>query len=123
MAKEGKAKSTKKIGMRACFILCCLVPLICGMIILSVISYNKMKSEMTTLMEEKLSATCSLLEQYFGCDYTEWCDTLGLSLTGTDAEWNSVPNYLPSDTYMIDSVKDQGIEMTVFKGNKRFLSS
>lgn len=123
MAKEGRVKSKKKLGMQTCFILCSLVPLICGMIILSVISYNKMKSEMTNLMEEKLSATCSLLEQYYGCDYTEWCDTLGLSLYGTDEEWKSVPNYLPSDTEMIDSVVDEGIEMTVFKGNKRFLSS
>lgn len=123
MAKEGRVKSKKKLGMQTCFILCSLVPLICGMIILSVISYNKMKSEMTNLMEEKLSATCSLLEQYYGCDYTEWCDTLGLSLYGTDEEWKNVPNYLPSDTEMIDSVVDEGIEMTVFKGNKRFLSS
>ena len=123
MAKEGRVKSKKKLGMQTCFILCSLVPLICGMIILSVISYNKMKSEMTNLMEEKLSATCSLLEQYYGCDYTEWCDTLGLSLYGTDEEWKNVPNYLPSDTEMIDSVVGEGIEMTVFKGNKRFLSS
>lgn len=123
MAKEGRVKSKKKLGMQTCFILCSLVPLICGMIILSVISYNKMKSEMTILMEEKLSATCSLLERYYGCDYTEWCDTLGLSLYGTDEEWKNVPNYLPSDTEMIDSVVDEGIEMTVFKGNKRFLSS
>lgn len=123
MAKEGRVKSKKKLGMQTCFILCSLVPLICGMIILSVISYNKMKSEMANLMEEKLSATCSLLEQYYGCDYTEWCDTLGLSLYGTDEEWKNVPNYLPSDTEMIDSVVGEGIEMTVFKGNKRFLSS
>ena len=64
-----------------------------------------------------------LNKQYFGCDYTEWCDELGLSLKGTDDEWKTVPNYLPGDIAMIDSLTKEGIEMTVFKGNKRFLSS
>lgn len=125
MAKEKNANKAGKarMGMQTCFILCCLVPLLCGMLILSIIAYNNMKSEMLTLMEEKLSATCSLLDQYFGCDYTEWCDGMGLSLTGTDEEWAKAPEYAKSDLEMIDSVKKEGIEMTVFKGNKRFLSS
>ena len=122
MAKK-KSIGKKKMGMQTCFILCCLVPLICGMVILSVIAYNNMKKEMLSLMEEKLSATCSLLDQYYGCDYTEWCDGMGLSLNGTDEEWAKAPEYASSDTNMIDSVKKEGIEMTVFKGNKRFLSS
>ena len=129
MKKEKKVKEKKiaagkkKMGMQTCFILCCLVPLICGMTILSIIAYNNMKKEMLTLMEEKLAATCTLIEQYYGCDYTEWCDDMGLSLKGTDDEWKSAPEFSKADTNMIDSLQKEGIEMTVFKGNKRFLSS
>ena len=100
-----------------------LMPLFLGVLILGIISYNKMSSETEDLMYQKLELGAAEVAEHFGGRYTAMNEGLGLSLEGTADEWASAPSFSQEDLDFIDSGKVQNVEYTLFKGNKRFLTS
>ncbi len=93
------------LSMQSMLILFGMIPLVATTLIVCIFACLNLKKQLITATEEKLQIACEDANEYFGFDWEEW-DSYGI----TDEEY-------------IDSLRDMNIEMTIFKGDTRFLSS
>lgn len=100
-----KRQNNAKLNMMGMLILFGIIPLVMTILPIDIIACKNLKSQLITGTEEKLQIACETAQEYFGFDWEEW------------------ENYTPIDEKYIDSLRDIGIEMTIFKGDTRFLSS
>ncbi|MDE6686662.1 MAG: cache domain-containing protein, partial [Lachnospiraceae bacterium] len=98
-------QNNAKLSMLSMLILFGIIPLVVSTLTVCTIACMNLKSQLITATVEKLEIACEDAKDYFGFDWEEW-DSYG----ATDEEY-------------IDSLQDMGIEMTIFKGDTRFLSS
>lgn len=94
-----------KLSMQSMLILFGMIPLVATTLTICIFACLNLKKQLITATEEKLQIACEDANEYFGFDWEEW-DSYGI----TDEEY-------------IDSLRDMNIEMTIFKGDTRFLSS
>lgn len=94
-----------KLSMQSMLILFGMIPLTATTLIVCIFACMNLKKQLITATEEKLQIACEDANEYFGFDWEVW-DSYGI----TDEEY-------------IDSLRDMNIEMTIFKGDTRFLSS
>lgn len=98
-------QNNAKLSMLSMLILFGIIPLVVSTLTVCTIACLNLKKQLITATEEKLEIACEDAKDYFGFDWNEWDE-----YTVTDEEY-------------IDSLQDMGIEMTIFKGDTRFLSS
>lgn len=100
-----KRQNNAKLNMMGMLILFGIIPLVMTILPVDIIACKNLKNQLITETEEKLQIACEAAQEYFGFDWEEW------------------ENYTKTDEEYIDSLRDMGIEMTIFKGDTRFLSS
>lgn len=94
-----------KLSMQSMLILFGMIPLVATTLIVCIFACLNLKKQLITATEEKLQIACEDANEYFGFDWEEW------------------DSYSITDEEYIDSLRDMNIEMTIFKGDTRFLSS
>lgn len=102
---NNQAAKTKKLSMLGLLVLFGLLPLVVVTLIINISACSQMKGQLERTVDEKLMLACEQARNYFGVDW---------------AEWEVVK---PSDEEYIDSLQNQSVEMTIFKGDTRLLSS
>lgn len=98
-------KKNSKLSMMGMLILFGIIPLATTTLTVCIFACLNLRNQLITTTEEKLRIACEEANSYFGFDWDEWNE-----YTVTDEEY-------------IDSLQDLNIEMTMFKGDTRFLSS
>ncbi len=102
----GKTRRKKgALNILTMLILFGMVPLVTSILVVSIIASINLRSQLIRATEEKLSIACEDARDYFMIDWIGWDE------------------YSESDAEYIDSLQDVNIEMTIFKGDTRFLSS
>lgn len=101
---NGKQKDAK-LNMLSMLMLFGIIPLVVSTLAVCIIACLNLKKQLITATEEKLQIACEDANEYFGVDWEGW------------------DNYDITDEEYIDSLRDMNIEMTIFKGDTRFLSS
>ncbi len=94
-----------KLNMLSMLIMIGMIPMIVVTLILNITACKKMRSELVNSTEEKLMIACEEAKEYYEVDWVGWDE------------------YSESDAEYIDSLQDLNVEMTIFKGDTRFLSS
>lgn len=102
---NGQVAKTKKLSMLGLLVLFGLLPLVVTTLIINISACNQMRTQLERSTDEKLMLACEQARNYFRVDWTEW------------------EEIKPSDEEYIDSLQSQSVEMTIFKGDTRFLSS
>ena len=95
-------KNKKKLNLMSMLILIGMLPLICITIITNLIVANSLNNELKQDVETKLAVSCEGLNQYYG---TRWS-----SLNSEDYSY-------------VDSLLYQEVELTLFEGDTRLISS
>ncbi|MDE6713051.1 MAG: cache domain-containing protein [Lachnospiraceae bacterium] len=98
-------QNNAKLNMMVMLILFGIIPLVMTTLPVTIIACQNLKKELITATEEKLQIACEDANEYFGFDWEDW------------------ETYTKTDEEYIDSLRNMGIEMTIFKGDTRFLSS
>ena len=93
------------MNMLTLLILFGLIPLVTSTLVISIVASMNLRSQLIEETEQKLTMACENANEYYGIDWIGW------------DEYNEV------DAEYIDSLQYLNIEMTVFKGDTRFLSS
>lgn len=104
-------KKRKSINLRLMLILFALVPLICGIILLAMVSLNIMNSNLETTTLEELKLAAQGLKSYYEYDLEN-----NLELTDGFVEYNP-------EEYIDTVYNNTGINLTIFKDNVRFMTS
>lgn len=91
--------------MMGLLILFGIIPLAACTLTINIIACRNLKNQLITAAHEKLMIACEDARDYFIVDWKDWDE------------------YDDTDEEYIDSLKDMDIEMTIFKGDTRFLSS
>ncbi len=112
MEETMKVVKEKKLSLNLFMMLLGMVPMLVVTIILAVVAFTSVKSELLEATTEKISMAASSVSGYYGVDWTTWMRN------GIDV----------SDEEYIDGCQAEGIEQTVFKADadgtvKRYLSS
>lgn len=94
-----------KLNMLSMLVMIGMMPMIVVTLILNITACKKMRSELVKATEEKLAIACEEAKEYYEVDWIGWDE------------------YSESDAEYIDSLQDVNVEMTIFKGDTRFLSS
>lgn len=94
-----------KLSMMGMLILFGMIPLGVTILTVSIVACLNLKNQLITAAEEKLAIACSGANDYYGFDWIGWDE------------------YSEEDEEYIDSLQNKDIEMTIFKGDTRFLSS
>lgn len=95
----------------------CLIPLITGILIICLLSINRMNSSLRDGVESKLNATATGLALYYE-------NLLAALPEESLVDKEEISNYLIDNGYeYIDSLKESDIDMTLFIGDERVLSS
>ena len=105
MSQSNKQTPKIKLSMLVMLVLFGMVPLVSATLIISFRVGGQLKSLLEQSVDDKLSVVCKGAQEYFGIDWEEW-EEIG-----------------PQDEAYIDSLRDWNVEMTIFKGDTRFLSS
>lgn len=98
-------KRGTKLNMLGMLILFGIIPLAACTLTINIIACRNLKDQLITATQEKLMIACEDARDYYGFDWEDWDE------------------YDEADEEYIDSLKDMDIEMTIFKGDTRFLSS
>lgn len=102
--KDSK-QNVAKLSMTSMLILFGMTPLTVTVLTVCIIACMNLKNQLIAATEEKLEISCREARDYYGYDWEDW------------------DSYNTADEEYIDSLKDMDIEMTIFKGDTRFLSS
>ncbi len=94
-----------RLNMLSMLVMIGMIPMIVVTLILNITACRKMRSELVIATEEKLMIACKASNEYYGIDWVGWDE------------------YNGEDEAYIDSLQDSNIELTIFKGDTRFLSS
>lgn len=102
----GKTRRNKgAMNMLTMLCLFGLIPLLTSTTIISVLASRNLRTQLIDETEQKLTIACEEANEYYGVDWIGWDECTEL------------------DTKYIDSLQYLDIEMTIFKGDTRFLSS
>lgn len=101
-------KKKKKLSMIQMLLLIGMMPLLIAMLIVIVMASGMLKENLISQTKSRLAAVCEDVNFYFGIDWDEW---MAEGQLGED------------DFNFVDSHQDDGIDITVFKGDTRYLSS
>ena len=101
-------KKGKGFSVIQSYLIVGLVPVIVVAVVLTVLSLNSLTTEIKEGMRNELSISAMKVEEYFSYDIVN----------------NGKVDYDEySDHVYIESLKDKGVELTLFEGDTRFLSS
>lgn len=101
-------KKTKGLSLNLLLLMLGLLPLLVAVIVSVAFAVTELKTTTIEEMEGRLHAVCETVEEYFA---DRWDEAV---LAGEIRE---------SDAEFVDTCKNLGIEMTVFQGDTRYLSS
>lgn len=102
----GKTRRNKgAMNMLTMLILFGLIPLVTSTLVISFLASMNLRNQLIDETEQKLTIACEEANEYYGVDWIGW------------------EEYSEIDTVYIDSLQYLNIEMTIFKGDTRFLSS
>lgn len=104
MGTKSEKTNKGKMNIIAMLLMFVLIPLFVSVIILTVYGTNSIKKNMESDTKTTLKVAAVTLKQWFEADYG----------TGGDVQY---------DAEFIDSLKDQGVELTLFMGDTRFITS
>lgn len=93
------------MNMLTMLILFGLIPLVTSTLVISILASMNLRNHLIGELEQKLAIACEEANEYYGIDWIGWDE------------------YSEFDAGYIDSLQDLNIEMTIFKGDTRFLSS
>lgn len=103
-----KQKKTKGISLLLTLILMGFVPLFVAATALTILAYVNVHDAMKTAVYEKLQVSATNVEEYFVYDV----------IANGDVDYEEY-----SDHKFMESVQDQDVELTLFKGDTRLLTS
>lgn len=102
----GKTRRNKgAMNMLTMLILFGLIPLVTSTLVISFLASMNLRNQLIDETEQKLTMACEEANEYYWVDWIGW------------------EEYSEIDTVYIDSLQYLNIEMTIFKGDTRFLSS
>lgn len=93
------------MNMLTMLILFGMIPLVTSTLVISILASMNLRNQLIGETEQKLTMACEEANEYYGIDWIGWDE------------------YSEFDAEYIDSLQYLNIEMTVFKGDTRFLSS
>ncbi len=99
----------KLLNLNMVLILFALIPLITGSIVFTIIASRIMVKNLETSTKEELVTVCTGLQEYFEYDLVNDNDL-------TDG-------FITYDHEYIDSIQTTGVDLTVFKGDERFITT
>ena len=99
----------KKISLKTMLIMLALIPLILAVVIISVATSGIMIRNLKQSTKEELIVAAKALKEYYEYDI----------LNNNDL----VDGFIRYDTNYIDSMKSTGVDLTLFKGNIRFMTT
>ena len=97
-------KSSKKLSFTAVLLMIGFIPLILSSIIICLITSGRVKSQLTQLVYEKLYVTTESLWKYYQYDI-------------------DAGNEIPYEHDYVDMLKNEDIDMTIFVGDTRYITS
>ena len=106
--KGTSVKQKKGVSVIQSYLIVGLVPVILAASVLVVLCMNSLTSEIKEGMRNELSISAMKVEEYFSYDVVQ----------NGDVDYEEY-----SDHVYMESLKDKGIHLTLFKGDTRFLSS
>lgn len=101
-------KRRKKLSMMQMLLLIGMMPLVIAMLIVIVVVSGMLKENLISQTKSRLTVVCRDANAYFGVDWDEW---MAEGEPGED------------DFSYVDSHLDDNIDITVFKGDTRYVSS
>lgn len=113
-------KKRGKVSFRALIILVATIPLVVSITILSITNINKMSNELKSDIYDKLEVAALAQAQFFSDELKNSGNVLS-----TDAELKDEEQLVNKEKYIayVDSLKDKGVELTVFQGDTRLITS
>ncbi|MBQ7732582.1 MAG: cache domain-containing protein [Synergistaceae bacterium] len=99
----------KKISLKTMLIMLALVPLILAVVIIAFASSRVVVNNLKQNTREELMLAAKGLREYYEYDFTN--------------EYDLVDGFIKYDTSYIDSINRTGVDLTLFKGNMRFMTT
>ena len=97
--------------MRKMLMMFCLIPLFASLLVMTVTCVFYMKSSLEEQTKQLLQVSCAGVYEYYAYDLAEAED---------DADMDDIFTY---DTVYIDHLQNMDVDLTLFKGDTRFLTS
>ena len=97
--------------MRKMLMMFCLIPLFASLLVMTVTCVFYMKSSLEAQTKQLLQVSCAGVYEYYAYDLAEAED---------DADMDDIFTY---DTVYIDHLQNMDVDLTLFKGDTRFLTS
>ena len=97
--------------MRKMLMMFCLIPLFASLLVMTVTCVFYMKSSLEEQTKQLLQVSCTGVYEYYAYDLAEAED---------DADMDDIFSY---DTVYIDHLQSMDVDLTLFKGDTRFLTS
>ena len=97
--------------MRKVLMMFCLIPLFASLLVMTVTCVFYMKSSLEEQTKQLLQVSCAGVYEYYAYDLAEAED---------DADMDDIFTY---DTVYIDHLQSMDVDLTLFKGDTRFLTS
>ncbi len=101
-------KKRKKLSMMQMLLLIGMVPLVVAMLVVILMASSILKKNLVSQTEARLAVVCEDVNAYFGIDWDEWMAAGELKQEDFD---------------YVDAHLDEDIDITVFKGDTRYISS
>ena len=102
-------KTKKKLSLKAMLVMLALVPLILAVVIISIAASGVIVKSLKQNTKEELRVAAKALREYYEYDILNQNDL--------------VDGFIRYDTNYIDSMKATGVDLTLFKGNIRFMTT
>ena len=99
----------KKFKLKSILIMLALIPLITAVVVIALASYRIMMTSLKDSTREQLIVASKALREYYEYDIVNNNDL--------------VDGFIRYDTAYIDSMKSTGVDLTLFKGNIRFMTT
>lgn len=99
----------KKLTLKTMLIMLALVPLILAVVIIAIASSRVIVSNLKQSTREELMMAAKGLREYYEYDFTN--------------QYDLVDGFIKYDTSYIDSINRTGVDLTLFKGNIRFMTT
>ncbi|MBQ6112734.1 MAG: cache domain-containing protein, partial [Synergistaceae bacterium] len=99
----------KKLTLKAVLIILALVPMTLAVMIIALVTSSVVVSNLKQNTKEELMVAAKALREYYEYDIVNGYDL--------------VDGFIRYDTSYIDSMKSTGVDLTLFKGNIRFMTT
>ena len=109
MERRTTVKKKSKLNLAKTLVMFALIPLGVGLLTLGIISTNTMKNNLENNTKEELMVAAQGLREYYEYDL----------INNNDLE----DGFVSYETDYVDRVAQTGIDLTLFKGDTRFMTS